>query len=75
VVPALDPGRPVTFRDLVKPVFELAGRLGFDRERLPALVVPTPTCGLSGASPEWARRALTLAREVGEALVDPPEDI
>ncbi|HEX8519110.1 MAG TPA: methionine synthase, partial [Pseudonocardia sp.] len=35
--------------------------------------VPTPTCGLAGASPEWARRAMTLSRELGRAFVDPPE--
>jgi hypothetical protein len=36
--------------------------------------VPTPTCGLAGADPAWARRALTLCRELGQAFVDPPED-
>jgi hypothetical protein len=74
VVPALDPGRPVTSRELAKPLFELADRLGFDRSRLASLAVPTPTCGLAGATPTWARRALTLAREIGEALLDPPEN-
>jgi hypothetical protein len=75
VVPSVDPGRPVTSLQLAKPVFELADRLGFDRERLPALAVPTPTCGLAGTTPTWARRALTVAREIGEALLDPPESI
>jgi Cobalamin-independent synthase, Catalytic domain len=75
VVPAIDPARPVTSLELAKPVFELADRLGFDRGRLPALAVPTPTCGLAGATPTWARRALTMAREIGEALLDPPENI
>jgi hypothetical protein len=74
VVPAVDPARPVTSRELAEPVFDLADRLGFERSRLGALVVPTPTCGLAGATPTWARRALTLARELGEALLDPPED-
>ena len=52
---------------------DLADRLGFDRSLLADLAVPTPTCGLAGATPEWARRAMTLSRELGQAFVDPPE--
>lgn len=74
LVPALAPGRPVTSRELAKPAFDLADRLGFDRARLAALTVPTPTCGLAGADPTWSRRALELARELGEAFLDPPEE-
>jgi hypothetical protein len=74
MVPALDPRRPVTSRRLAGPAFDLADRLGFDRSRLGALAVPTPTCGLAGADPTWARRALELSRELGTAFVDPPED-
>lgn len=72
LVPALDPGRPVTSRELARPAFDLADRLGFDRARLATLAVPTPTCGLAGATPTWARRALALSRELGEAFLDPP---
>lgn len=74
LVPTHDPGRPVTSRDLARPAFDLADRLGFDRSRLAALAVPTPTCGLAGATPSWARQALALSRELGEAFLDPPED-
>jgi hypothetical protein len=28
----------------------------------------TPSCGLAGASPAWARRALTLCREVAQQV-------
>jgi hypothetical protein len=48
------PGRPVTSRELARPAFDLADRLGFARERLAELAVPTPTCGLAGADPAWA---------------------
>jgi hypothetical protein len=81
--PTPDPGRrdagpgpagPFTYRQPARIAFDLADRLGFDRARLPALAVPTPTCGLAGADPAWARRALTLCRELGQAFVDPPED-
>jgi hypothetical protein len=65
------------------PMSELAGsvgvvqklwrRLGFDPVRLPQSVVVTPTCGLAGASPGYARAALRQARETGRALRDDPE--
>ena len=32
------------------------------------------TCGLAGATPEWARRAMALVRDLGQAFVDPPEE-
>ena len=60
-------------RSLARRAFDLADRLGFDRARLGELAVPTPTCGLAGATPAWARRAMTLCRELGQAFVDPPE--
>jgi hypothetical protein len=74
VVPSRAPARRLTYREPVRLAFDLADRLGFDRTRLPALAVPTPTCGLAGADPGWARRALTLARDVADAFVDPPEE-
>lgn len=64
---------PPALRALARLAFDLADRLGFDRARLADLAVPTPTCGLAGATPEWARRAMTLSRELGRAFVDPPE--
>ena len=73
LVPTRDPGRPLTYREPARTAFELADRLGFDRSRLPALAVPTPTCGLAGATPAWASRALHLCRDLAAALVDPPE--
>jgi len=67
-----DSGAPA-LRTLARRAFDLADRLGFDRSRLADLAVPTPTCGLAGATPAWARRAMTLSRELGKAFVDPPE--
>jgi hypothetical protein len=64
---------PPALRALARRAFDLADRLGFDRTRLAELAVPTPTCGLAGATPAWARRAMTLSRELGRAFVDPPE--
>ncbi|MFB9907960.1 methionine synthase [Allokutzneria oryzae] len=73
VVPGVDPGKPVTLREAAQPAFALADRLGFDRAKLPALAVPTPGCGLAGATPAWARRALALVNDVAKAFVEPPE--
>jgi hypothetical protein len=60
-------------RAVARRAFDLADRLGFDRARLADLAVPTPTCGLAGATPAWARTAMSLSRELGRAFVDPPE--
>lgn len=73
VLPGRAPARPVGYRRPLRTVFELADRLGFARVLLPTLVVPTPSCGLAGADLAWARRALELCREVGAALLDPPD--
>ncbi|SHK19745.1 Cobalamin-independent synthase, Catalytic domain [Pseudonocardia thermophila] len=73
IVPNVDPRKPVTSRKLAERAFELADRLGFARERLAELAVPTPSCGLAGADPAWAKQALQLCREIGEGFVDPPE--
>ena len=64
-----DPG----LKALARRAFDLADRLGFARTRLGDLAVPTPTGGLAGATPEWARRAMALCHDLGQAFVDPPE--
>jgi hypothetical protein len=74
LVPSTDPRRRVSDKSLARPALDLADRLGFARERLATLAVPTPTCGLAGASPDWARRALTLTREIATLFTDPPDD-
>jgi hypothetical protein len=66
-------GREPSLRELVRPAFELADRVGFARARLAELAVPTPVCGLAGATPRWARRAMVLCRDLGKAFVEPPE--
>jgi hypothetical protein len=83
VVPSLDPPGPASggetsapgpsLRDVIGPAFELVGRLGFPRTMLAERAVPTSTCGLAGATPRWARRALALARDAGRAFVEPPQ--
>lgn len=73
LVPAVDPVVPPTLAGLAEPALTLMDRLGFPRSLLAERCVPTPSCGLAGATVSWARRAHTLARELGEAFADPPD--
>lgn len=61
------------------PLAEDAGRdrlaklwadLGFPPHQLAAAVVPTPTCGLAGASPAYARRVLKALRDLDSWMAD-----
>lgn len=62
VVPALDPPASPSVASLAAPVSRWFERLGVDVQ--PVRIVVTPSCGLAGASPAWARQALCLAREI-----------
>ena len=74
LVPSTDPTTKVDLRSLAKPALNLADQLGFPRTVLSELALPTPTCGLAGASDRWVRRALSLTRDLGKAFLEPPED-
>lgn len=68
VVPAVDPAEPSSEVDLTKRLLTWWSALGFsDPDSLPAMTL-TPTCGLAGASPAWARRALALSQQVAANL-------
>ncbi|WP_433264318.1 methionine synthase [Actinosynnema sp. CS-041913] len=73
LTPSVDPGHPVGLREVAKPALDLVDRLGFPRSVLGSHAVPTPSCGLAGASASWVRRALAVTRDVGRAFVEPPE--
>ncbi|AEH11052.1 MULTISPECIES: methionine synthase [Protofrankia] len=70
------PARDVELSELsdvcrtVEPVRSMWRRLGFAPEQLREVVVVTPTCGLAGATPGYARVALRRCREAGRALAD-----
>jgi hypothetical protein len=51
-----------------EPLRALMGRLGLGDERSLAHLAVSPTCGLAGASPQWARTALAAARAVGRVV-------
>jgi len=73
-VPALAPKNPqAPLRTWATPILQTWDRLGFPREQLASVVVPTPACGLAGADRDWALRAMQLCRELADALQDLPE--
>jgi methionine synthase II (cobalamin-independent) len=55
------------------PAKRLWQRLGFDTRLLPEAVVVTPSCGLAGASPSYARRALAACAEIARRMGEAPE--
>jgi methionine synthase II (cobalamin-independent) len=70
------PSRDAPMSDLtaaMEPVRALWRRLGMPPERLPSTVVVTPTCGLAGASPGHARRALEASALIAQRLEEAPE--
>jgi hypothetical protein len=48
-------------------------KLGFSPELLASSVVPTPACGLAGASMPYVRRAMSTLRDVGRSLSEDAE--
>jgi methionine synthase II (cobalamin-independent) len=62
VLPATDPPRRPTDQQVVERVLRLLNMLGFDPDEVAGRLVLTPACGLAGASPSYAREALTLVR-------------
>jgi hypothetical protein len=63
-------GRAPDGKQVAERVRKLWSRLGFPAASLPRQVVVTPACGLAGASPAYARDALTACREAGRRLAD-----
>jgi hypothetical protein len=73
VVPARAPTTRTGPSELAGPALRLVDRLGFRRSMLAERAVPTPACGLAGATGEWLRRALSLTRDLGKLFVDAAE--
>jgi methionine synthase II (cobalamin-independent) len=68
VDPAVDPAGVPTDRSLSDRVLSWLDLVGVDPGTVGERLLITPSCGLAGASPTWARRALTLCREVARNL-------
>ncbi len=75
VVPSTDPRR-LTDTELTETVLRWLDMLGLDPEVVAGSLVVSPACGLSGASGEWARRALALSTTTARHLRgdDGPQD-
>lgn len=71
VLPAID--QDITLDTARTAIDRLWSELGFARAELSRRLVPTPACGLAGASPAYVRRALALLRDVGSWLRDNAE--
>ncbi|MFT4080954.1 MAG: methionine synthase [Nocardioides sp.] len=68
VVPSLEPPSWPTTGRLAERVQRWLDMVGLDPDLAGDRLVITPACGLAGASPQWARRAVALAAEVAAAL-------
>ena len=67
------PGRAAAVPDFAVVRDRLTGwwsRLGFPVDRLADVVVPTPACGLAGATPAYARAVAAVLRDVGRASAE-----
>jgi methionine synthase II (cobalamin-independent) len=71
VVPSLDPATavPLKYQDIVDSILTLR-RVGLSARQLADVVTVTPSCGMAGASPQWASRAQQLCMDAARALAD-----
>ncbi|MFZ1175165.1 MAG: methionine synthase [Mycobacterium sp.] len=75
VVAAGAPQRRPSAEEVAAAVVAVTDRLGFDRAALRDRIGVTPACGLAGATPQWARTAIQLARKAAAAFAEDPETI
>ncbi len=75
IVGVTAPPVPPSPREVAKTAAVLTDRLGFPRALLAERVGVTSTCGLAGATPEWARTAIETAQRVADAFADDPDAI
>ncbi|MGD1237183.1 methionine synthase [Mycobacterium seoulense] len=75
VVPSSPPERRPSAEEVAAALVAVTDRLGFGRSALRDRVGVTPACGLAGATPEWARLAIGLARKAAEAFAEDPDAI
>ena len=66
----LPTGTAPSLEDARSRIHAIWSELGFNTDQLAASVVPTPACGLAGASPARVRRTLAVLRDVGASLRD-----
>ncbi|WP_066895862.1 methionine synthase [Mycolicibacterium houstonense] len=75
VVPSTTPeGRP-SAEEVAKAAVALTDRLGFARAVLRDRIGVTPSCGLAGATVQWARTAVELTQKAADAFAEDPDAI
>jgi Cobalamin-independent synthase, Catalytic domain len=74
VVPATEPDSVPTETTLIERVLRLLDMLGLDPDTVGSQLVVTPSCGLAGATPGWAREATELCRAVARGLSGRSDD-
>jgi methionine synthase II (cobalamin-independent) len=75
VVPVTAPATRPSAEEVARSVVDFTDRLGFPRNTLPRRIGVTPSCGLSGATPQWARAAIALIQKASDAIADDPAAI
>lgn len=75
VVPTRDPERRPSAEEVATALVAVTDRLGFGRSALRDRVGVSPACGLAGATPQWARTAVELARKAHELFAEDPDAI
>ncbi len=68
VVPSTDPAADPSDARITERVQRWLDMLGLDPEVVGEQLVVTPTCGLAGATPAWAARAVRLSATVARNL-------
>jgi hypothetical protein len=69
------PEPPPAVEEVAAAVVAVTDRLGFARSALRDRIGVTPACGLAGATPQWARTAIGLARGAAELFAEDPDAI
>ncbi|OBG27635.1 methionine synthase [Mycobacterium sp. 852002-51057_SCH5723018] len=69
------PERRPSTEEVARAVVAVTDRLGFERSALRDRIGVTPACGLAGATPQWARTAISLARKAAERFTEDPDAI
>ncbi len=75
VVPVAAPEHRPSAEEVARSVVDLTDRLGFRRDVLCERVGITPSCGLAGATAQWARVAIDLVQKAADAIADDPEAV
>ncbi|AZG48817.1 uroporphyrinogen decarboxylase/cobalamine-independent methonine synthase family protein [Gordonia insulae] len=73
VIPTVGGDRRVRAETVATRLAALTDRIGLSRKALASNVIVSPTCGLAGATPEWAKNALTISARAGELLAADPD--